>query len=200
MADVLRVILLVALAAAALTTGALVLNWWMEPIRRMRRALLKSLGAVPEAEALSPAEGRAAGLDFVEGIDQAVRASIPQDGDLAALEIQSGGPPFLRRDRFGLGDGAQGFQHGATEPALGLHPPVQRQGGRRQGGGGESHQQDDAQSLIHFGPDPSQSASSITTGTWSEGFSMSRASRCVSTPTNRSAAWGDNRWKSMRMP
>ena len=67
MADVLRVILLVALAAAALTTGALVLNWWMEPIRRMRRALLKSLGAVPEAEALSPAEGRAAGLDFDSG-------------------------------------------------------------------------------------------------------------------------------------
>ena len=64
MAEALRVILLVALAAAALTTAALVLAWWMEPVRRMRRALLKSLGAIPEAEALSPAEGRAAGLDF----------------------------------------------------------------------------------------------------------------------------------------
>ena len=38
-------------AAAALTTGALVLNWWMEPVRRMRRALIKSLGVTPEAEA-----------------------------------------------------------------------------------------------------------------------------------------------------
>ncbi len=64
MAEALRVVLLVALAAAALTTGALLLAWWMEPVRRMKRALLKSLGAVPEAEALSPAQGRAAGLDF----------------------------------------------------------------------------------------------------------------------------------------
>ena len=50
MAEAFRVILLVALAAAALTTGALLLVWWMEPVRRMRRALLKSLGAPPEAE------------------------------------------------------------------------------------------------------------------------------------------------------
>lgn len=67
MADALRVILLVALAAAALTTAALLLAWWMEPERRMRRVLLKSLGAPCEAEALSPAEGRAAGLDFDGG-------------------------------------------------------------------------------------------------------------------------------------
>lgn len=67
MGEALRAILLVALAAAALTTGALLLAWWMEPERRMRRALLKSLGAIPEAEALSPAEGRAAGLDFDGG-------------------------------------------------------------------------------------------------------------------------------------
>ena len=67
MGEAFRVILLVALAAAALTTGALILVWWMEPTRRMRRTLLKSLGVAPEAEALSPAEGRAAGLDFDGG-------------------------------------------------------------------------------------------------------------------------------------
>ncbi|QTC90007.1 hypothetical protein [Brevundimonas goettingensis] len=67
MGEALRVILLVGLAAAALTTVALTLNWWMEPERRMRRALLKSLGVQPEAEALSPTEGRAAGLDFDGG-------------------------------------------------------------------------------------------------------------------------------------
>ena len=67
MADVLRVILLVALAAAALTTGALILVWWMEPLRRLKRAMAKSLGAPAEAEAWSPAEGRAAGLDFDGG-------------------------------------------------------------------------------------------------------------------------------------
>ena len=67
MADTLRVILLVALAAAALTTAALTLNWWMEPERRLRRAMLKSLGALPEVEAISASEGRAAGLDFDGG-------------------------------------------------------------------------------------------------------------------------------------
>lgn len=67
MSEALRVILLIGLAAAALTTGALALNWWMEPERRLRRALLKSLGVAPEAEAYAPAEGRAAGLDFTGG-------------------------------------------------------------------------------------------------------------------------------------
>lgn len=64
MNEALHVILLVALAAAALTTAALALSWWMEPERRLRRAMLKTLGAAPEAEALSAVEGRAAGLDF----------------------------------------------------------------------------------------------------------------------------------------
>ena len=44
MGEAFRVILLIGLAAAALTTGALALNWWMEPERRLRRAMLKSLG------------------------------------------------------------------------------------------------------------------------------------------------------------
>lgn len=67
MAEALRLILLVALAAAALTTAALAFAWWMEPERRMRRSLVKSLGAPPEVEALSPHEGRAAALDFDTG-------------------------------------------------------------------------------------------------------------------------------------
>lgn len=67
MSEALRVILLVALAAAALTTAALSLNWWMEPERRLRRAMLKSLGALPEVEAISASEGRGAGLDFDGG-------------------------------------------------------------------------------------------------------------------------------------
>ena len=67
MDEALRVILLVSLAAAALTTAALTLNWWMEPERRLRRAMLKALGAVAAAEAISANEGRAAGLDFQGG-------------------------------------------------------------------------------------------------------------------------------------
>jgi hypothetical protein len=64
MADALRVVLLIALAAALLTTLALALSWWMEPPRRLHRAMLKALGATPELEALSPGEGRACALNF----------------------------------------------------------------------------------------------------------------------------------------
>ncbi len=64
MADALRLLLLVALAGALVTTASLTIGWWMEPERRLRRALLKALGAAPEAEAISPTEGKAAALDF----------------------------------------------------------------------------------------------------------------------------------------
>ena len=64
MADVFRVVLLIALAAALLTTLALALSWWKEPQRRLRRAMLKALGASPEVEAQSPGEGRACALNF----------------------------------------------------------------------------------------------------------------------------------------
>lgn len=67
MADALRVVLLIGLVAAALTTGALILSWWMEPERRLRRVMLKSLGRAPETAAVSVGEGRAAGLDFTDG-------------------------------------------------------------------------------------------------------------------------------------
>ena len=64
MAEVVRVVLLIALAAALLTTLALALSWWMEPSRLMRRALLKALGAAPEVEAMAVGEGRACALNF----------------------------------------------------------------------------------------------------------------------------------------
>lgn len=67
MADAVRLILLVAMAAAALTTAALAFAWWMEPERRMRRALVKTMGGALDVEALSAAEGRAAALDFDSG-------------------------------------------------------------------------------------------------------------------------------------
>lgn len=67
MAEALRLFLLVALGAAALTTAALALSWWMEPERRLRRTLPKVLGAGAEAEAISPGEGKAAALDFDGG-------------------------------------------------------------------------------------------------------------------------------------
>lgn len=67
MGEAFRVILLIGLTAAALTTGALLLNWWMEPDRRLRRAMAKCLSGPTEAEAFSPLEGKAAALDFVNG-------------------------------------------------------------------------------------------------------------------------------------
>ena len=68
MVGALKAALLIGLLAAALTTLALALSWWMEPERRLRRALLKCLGGPPEAIALSPPEGRAAALDFDRGL------------------------------------------------------------------------------------------------------------------------------------
>ena len=66
MMEAFRTVLLIALAAAALTTLVIGLGWWGEPERRLRRTMLKTLGAPPETEALSPAEGKAGGLDFEE--------------------------------------------------------------------------------------------------------------------------------------
>ena len=67
MTEALRIFLVVALAAAALTTAGLGLSWWLEPERRLRRALSRTLGGAPEVEAVSPGEGRAAALDFETG-------------------------------------------------------------------------------------------------------------------------------------
>jgi len=67
MGEAFRVVLLVGLVAALLTTGALGLSWWMEPDRRIRRALSKALGGASEAEAASVAEGKACALNFSGG-------------------------------------------------------------------------------------------------------------------------------------
>lgn len=100
MAEAIRLLLLVALAAVALTTLMLGLAWWMEPERRLRRALLKSLTTLPEVVAISAAEGKAAGLDFdlghvavlwgrgahglVYGFDEIDGAEIIVDGHVVA--------------------------------------------------------------------------------------------------------------------
>jgi hypothetical protein len=88
--EAIRLFLLVALVAAAGTTAVLALAWWMEPERRMRRAMLKSLGAPAETEAYSAAEGRAAGLDF-EGGQVAVLWDRGGSGLVYAFEEIEGG-------------------------------------------------------------------------------------------------------------
>lgn len=67
MIEAVKVILLLALAAAALTTAALAFSWWMEPTRRLERAMVKALGGAAEVEAVAAAQGKAAGLDFDGG-------------------------------------------------------------------------------------------------------------------------------------
>ncbi|WP_211226505.1 hypothetical protein [Brevundimonas aveniformis] len=64
MSEVLRTILIVLLAGVAVTTIAIFASWWFEPSRRLRRALRRVLGGLPECEALDVSQGRAAGLDF----------------------------------------------------------------------------------------------------------------------------------------
>ena len=58
---------------------------------------------------------------------------------------------------------------------------------------GQAHVDDDAHSASHR-------SSSATTGTWSEGLSQPRTSLWISTPSSRSAAWGESSRWSMRMP
>jgi len=67
MDEALRVILPVLVGLAALTTATLGLSWWMEPDRSLRRAMRRALMVRPQAEAISPAEGRAAALDVDQG-------------------------------------------------------------------------------------------------------------------------------------
>ncbi|HEY0052566.1 MAG TPA: hypothetical protein VGB49_04060 [Caulobacteraceae bacterium] len=64
MIEAVRILLLLALAAAALTFAALASAWWFEAARRLRRAMRKVLGADPETEAVNPHQGVAAGIDF----------------------------------------------------------------------------------------------------------------------------------------
>lgn len=64
MGELVRVLLLILLAGAALTAAGLFASWWMEDGRRLRRALRKALGVTPESAAIAPGAGRAAGLDF----------------------------------------------------------------------------------------------------------------------------------------
>lgn len=71
MADAVRSLVLLALAAAGLTSLAALAGWWFEASRRLRRGLKGVLKTVPEAEAVDAAQGRAAGLDF-EGRSLAV--------------------------------------------------------------------------------------------------------------------------------
>lgn len=67
MGEAIRAVLLIALAAAFLATAALGFSWWMEPERRLRRAMRRTVLGRAETEAFSPAEGRAAALDFEAG-------------------------------------------------------------------------------------------------------------------------------------
>jgi hypothetical protein len=65
--EALRTLLLIALAGGALTSAAMGLAWWFETTRRLRRTLRRVLRSVPEAEAVDPGAGRAAGLNLQAG-------------------------------------------------------------------------------------------------------------------------------------
>jgi hypothetical protein len=57
-----RLLVLLALAAGALTGIAAILGWWFEGSRRLRRIARAALGATPNVLAVDAAEGRAAAL------------------------------------------------------------------------------------------------------------------------------------------
>ena len=64
MTEIFRTLLLIVLAGTAVTFVAIFASWWFEGARRLQRALKRVLGGPPQGEALSPAQGRAIGLNF----------------------------------------------------------------------------------------------------------------------------------------
>jgi len=106
MQEAIRTLLLLALAAGAMTGAAAGAAWWFEQGRRLRRILKKVLGRTPEAEAIDAANGRAAGLDLDTGsvavlwdkggsglvyaIDELEGAELIVDGKVAARTARSG--------------------------------------------------------------------------------------------------------------
>jgi hypothetical protein len=64
MENALRTLVLFALAGAAVSVGAWIVAWRLDPRRRLRRALRRVLGREPDSEAISAAQGRALGLDL----------------------------------------------------------------------------------------------------------------------------------------
>lgn len=63
----LRTLVLFALAGAVVSVAAWGAALYLDPRRRLKRALKRALGGEPEAELLAPAQGRAAGIDFQAG-------------------------------------------------------------------------------------------------------------------------------------
>jgi len=64
MENALRTLVLFALAGAAVSAGAWFVAWRLDPRRRLRRAMRRVTGREPDSEAISPAQGRALGLDL----------------------------------------------------------------------------------------------------------------------------------------
>jgi hypothetical protein len=62
--ELLRTILQLAVAGAALTVLAMAVGWWFETARRLKRNLRQVLGGAPDAIAVDPSDGRAAGIRF----------------------------------------------------------------------------------------------------------------------------------------
>jgi hypothetical protein len=85
MENVLRTLVLFALAGAAVSVGAWFVAWRLDPRRRLRRAMRRMLGREPDSEAISPAQGRALGLDL-ENAGLAVLWDVGASGLVFRLE------------------------------------------------------------------------------------------------------------------
>src|SRR5437899_2131553 len=67
MSEIVRLLLLLALAGAALTAFVGVAVWRLNEERRIRRALTRVLGLAPEAMLVAHGDGRGAGFSFQSG-------------------------------------------------------------------------------------------------------------------------------------
>jgi len=104
MSEVLRLILMLALAGAALTLLCSGVIWYMDEERRIRRGLRRVLGAEPEAVVAARGRGRGAGFSFSTGLaavawDHGAWCLVYRIDELVGAELQVNGVVVARAFR-----------------------------------------------------------------------------------------------------
>ena len=80
MIELVRLVLLLAIAGAAVTFLGSAWSWWTDEDRRLRRLLRKVLGGAPDAAITSPGQAAAAGFRLLSG-----RLAVMRDGGARTL-------------------------------------------------------------------------------------------------------------------
>lgn len=121
----LRTLVLLALAAAALTGAVTGAAWWFEQGRRLRRILKGMLKRTPVVEAIDGGHGRAAGIDLETGSlavlwDKGGSALVYAMNEVEGAELIVDGQVVSRIVRGGAGRALDALPHDAEQVTLRL--------------------------------------------------------------------------------